>query len=135
MQAIRMLVRQVNEGRAVENEFTRAVTAEGNLKAQAPDGRGSLPCVTASSGGARCCPVQPCVLPMSAEFDAERRFWLDYTPQPDHKACECAAVLRGVAAAWECSLFGRVCTRRHRWRLHGVVEGPVQRITPKWAHP
>ncbi|MBU4507976.1 MAG: hydrogenase formation protein HypD, partial [Gammaproteobacteria bacterium] len=36
MQAILMLVRQVNEGRAhVENEFTRAVTPEGNLKAQA----------------------------------------------------------------------------------------------------
>ncbi|MFN9209417.1 MAG: hydrogenase formation protein HypD, partial [Betaproteobacteria bacterium] len=35
MQAILMLVRQVNEGRAeVENEFTRAVTREGNLKAQ-----------------------------------------------------------------------------------------------------
>ena len=36
MQAILMLVRQINEGRAeVENEFTRAVTREGNLKAQA----------------------------------------------------------------------------------------------------
>jgi hydrogenase expression/formation protein HypD len=36
MQAILMLVRQVNEGRAeVENEFTRAVTREGNRKAQA----------------------------------------------------------------------------------------------------
>ena len=36
MQAILMLVRQVNEGRAeVENEFTRAVTRDGNLKAQA----------------------------------------------------------------------------------------------------
>ena len=36
MQAILMLVRQVNDGRAeVENEFTRAVTREGNLKAQA----------------------------------------------------------------------------------------------------
>ena len=35
MQAILMLVRQVNEGRAeVENEFSRAVTREGNLKAQ-----------------------------------------------------------------------------------------------------
>ena len=35
MQAILMLVRQVNDGRAeVENEFTRAVTREGNLKAQ-----------------------------------------------------------------------------------------------------
>ncbi len=36
MQAVLMLVRQLNEGRAeVENEFTRAVTPEGNLKAQA----------------------------------------------------------------------------------------------------
>jgi hydrogenase expression/formation protein HypD len=36
MQAILMLVRQVNEGRAeVENEFSRAVTRDGNLKAQA----------------------------------------------------------------------------------------------------
>jgi hydrogenase expression/formation protein HypD len=36
MQAILMLVRQLNEGRAeVENEFSRAVTREGNLKAQA----------------------------------------------------------------------------------------------------
>ena len=36
MQAILMLVRQVNEGRAeVENEFTRAVTPAGNRKAQA----------------------------------------------------------------------------------------------------
>ena len=36
MQAVLMLVRQVNEGRAeVENEFTRAVTREGNRAAQA----------------------------------------------------------------------------------------------------
>ena len=36
MQAILMLVRQLNEGRAeVENEFTRAVTRDGNRKAQA----------------------------------------------------------------------------------------------------
>ncbi len=36
MQAILMLVRQLNDGRAeVENEFTRAVTREGNAKAKA----------------------------------------------------------------------------------------------------
>ena len=36
MQAILMLVRQLNEGRAeVENEFTRAVTRDGNCKAKA----------------------------------------------------------------------------------------------------
>nr|MCU0977509.1 hydrogenase formation protein HypD [Steroidobacteraceae bacterium] len=36
MQAILMLVRQVNDGRCeVENEFSRAVNRDGNLKAQA----------------------------------------------------------------------------------------------------
>ena len=40
MQAILMLVRQLNEGRAeVENEFTRAVTREGNEKSQGTGGR------------------------------------------------------------------------------------------------
>ena len=36
LQSVRMLVRQLNEGRAeVENEYTRTVTPEGNRKAQA----------------------------------------------------------------------------------------------------
>lgn len=36
MQAVLMLVRQVNEGRyEVENEFTRAVDRDGNRNAQA----------------------------------------------------------------------------------------------------
>ena len=39
-QAILMLVRQINEGRAeVENEYIRAVTADGNARAQRGDGR------------------------------------------------------------------------------------------------
>jgi hypothetical protein len=41
MQAMLMLVRQVNEGRAeVENEFTRAVTRDGNLRRAGRGGRG-----------------------------------------------------------------------------------------------
>ncbi len=112
MQAIRMLVRQVNEGRAeVENEFTRAVTVEGNLKAQALMAEVFTLRDSFEWRGLG-------VLPRSAlrladafsGFDAERRFGLEYTPLPDHKACECAAVLRGVTRAWECRLFGTVCT-------------------------
>ena len=56
MQAVLTLVRQVNEGRAeVENEFTRAVTPEGNLTAQALVSQVSS-CAPASSGAgsARC---------------------------------------------------------------------------------
>jgi hydrogenase expression/formation protein HypD len=112
MQAILMLVRQVNDGRAeVENQFTRAVTASGNLKAQALvsevlvardsfewRGLGELP-----ASALRLADVY-------ADLDAELRFGLSYRPVPDHPACECGAILRGIRAPRECSLFGTVCT-------------------------
>lgn len=112
MQSILMLVRQVNEGRAhVENEFTRAVTPEGNLKAQAlvsevfelrPSfewrGLGEVPYSALK------------VREGFAGFDAERRFDLSYQPVADNKACECGAILRGVKKPADCKIFGTVCT-------------------------
>jgi hydrogenase expression/formation protein HypD len=112
MQAILMLVRQVNEGRAeVENEFTRAVTREGNRAAQqvmdevfelrdAFEWRG-LGVVPHSALKLR---------ERFARFDAEQRFDLHYQSVPDHKACECGAILRGVKRPADCKLFGNVCT-------------------------
>lgn len=112
MQAVLMLVRQVNEGRAeVENEFTRAVTRDGNRAAQAamadvfeprPEfewrGLGSVP-----QGALQ-------IRPSYAQFDAERRFGQAYRSVPDHKQCECGAILRGVKKPTDCKLFGTVCT-------------------------
>ncbi len=112
MQAVLMLVRQVNQGRAeVENEFTRAVTREGNLKAQALvsevfelrtsfewRGLGEVPYSALK------------IREPFATFDAERRFGLTYTPVPDNKACECGAILRGVKKPTDCKIFGTVCT-------------------------
>ncbi len=112
MQAIRMLVRQVNEGRAVvENEFTRAVTPEGNEKAQNLvsevfelrrsfewRGLGEVPYSALK------------IRERFAEFDAERRFNLEYQPVADNKACECGAILRGVKKPTDCKIFGTVCT-------------------------
>ena len=112
MQAILMLVRQVNEGRAqVENQFRRAVTSEGNLKAQAvvsevfelrPSfewrGLGEVPYSALK------------IREAYAAFDAERRFALDYKPVADNKACECGAILRGVKRPTDCKIFGTVCT-------------------------
>ena len=107
-----MLVRQVNEGRAqVENQFRRAVTSEGNLKAQAvvsevfelrPSfewrGLGEVPYSALK------------IREAYAAFDAERRFALDYKPVADNKACECGAILRGVKRPTDCKIFGTVCT-------------------------
>ena len=45
-----------------------------------------------------------------AAFDAEARFGLVYQPVPDHKSCECGAILRGVKTPLDCKLFGTVCT-------------------------
>ncbi|MDI6750051.1 MAG: hydrogenase formation protein HypD [Rhodocyclaceae bacterium] len=112
MQAILMLIRQVNEGRCeVENEFTRAVSREGNVKAQALvaevfelrrsfewRGMGTIPYSALA------------IRQAFADFDAERRFGLEYHPVPDHKACECGAILRGVKEPRDCKLFGTVCT-------------------------
>lgn len=112
MQSILMLVRQVNAGRAqVENQFTRAVTTEGNLKAQAlvsevfelrPSfewrGLGEVPYSALR------------IREDFAGFDAERRFSLSYRPVADNKACECGAILRGVKKPADCKIFGTVCT-------------------------
>lgn len=112
MQSILMLVRQINAGRAeVENEFTRAVTREGNRKAQGLveevfelradfewRGLGTLP-----DSALR-------LRPEFAAFDAEQRFGIVYISVPDHKACECGAILRGEKRPQECKIFGAVCT-------------------------
>jgi len=112
MQAILMLVRQVNEGRSeVENEFTRAVTRDGNVKAQALvaevfelrrsfewRGLGEVPYSALAIRGEY------------AAFDAERKFALETRKVADNKACECGAILRGVKHPRECKLFGTVCT-------------------------
>ncbi|HSC65972.1 MAG TPA: hydrogenase formation protein HypD [Caldimonas sp.] len=112
MQAIRMLVRQINDGRAeVENEFARAVSREGNLKAQGVvsdvfelrrsfewRGLGEVPysALRIRSG--------------YAAFDAETKFSLETRSVADNKACECGAILRGVKHPRECKVFGTVCT-------------------------
>ena len=112
MQAILMLVRQINEGRAVvENEFTRAVTRDGNpaaIKVVADvlemrdsfewRGLGEVPNSALK------------IRPEYAQWDAERKFDLQYRAVADHKQCECGAILRGVKRPTDCKLFGTVCT-------------------------
>ncbi|MBI5782548.1 MAG: hydrogenase formation protein HypD [Gammaproteobacteria bacterium] len=112
LQAIGMLVRQLNEGRAeVENQFTRGVTHAGNLKAQALvaeifelrrsfewRGLGTVP-----YSGLR-------IKKSHAAFDAEARFPLTQTPVHENKACECGAILRGVKKPTDCGIFGTLCT-------------------------
>jgi hydrogenase expression/formation protein HypD len=112
MQAILMLVRQVNEGRAeVENQYRRAVTADGNRRAQESVARvfalrnsfewrglGEVP-----ASGLRLAEAY-------AGFDAERRFAMASPSAPDNPACECGPILRGAKKPVDCKLFGTLCT-------------------------
>jgi hydrogenase expression/formation protein HypD len=112
MQAIRMLIRQVNEGRAeVENEFSRAVDRNGNLKAQALVAEVFEMRKNFEWRGLNVLPYSALRIRSTfAEFDAEKRFSVDYASVPDHKACECGAILRGVKRPQDCKIFGTVCT-------------------------
>ncbi|OWW21090.1 hydrogenase formation protein HypD [Noviherbaspirillum denitrificans] len=112
IQAILMLVRQVNQGRAeVENEFTRAVTTEGNVTAQTLVSEVFELRTTFEWRGLGEVPYSALrIRPAYAAFDAERKFQLDYRPVADNKACECGAILRGVKRPTDCKLFGTVCT-------------------------
>jgi hydrogenase expression/formation protein HypD len=96
---------------AVDNQFRRAVTRDGNRKAQqlvaevfelrrsfAWRGLGELPYSALR------------IRRRFADFDAERRFAIDYVAVPVHPACECGAILRGVKRPAECRIFGTVCT-------------------------
>lgn len=112
MQAILMLVRQVNEGRAeVENEFVRAVDRHGNLAAQGlMDAVFELRPSFEWRGLGEVAHSALKIRPALARFDAEARFGLSYQPVPDHKACECGPILRGQKKPIDCKLFGTVCT-------------------------
>jgi hydrogenase expression/formation protein HypD len=115
MQAIYMLVRQLNSGRAcVENQFTRGVTREGNAKAQRLvaevfelrrsfewRGLGEL-----SYSGLR-------IKAAYGQFDAERRFAMEFKATPENAACQCPAIIRGVKKPTDCAIFGTACTPRN----------------------
>jgi hydrogenase expression/formation protein HypD len=112
VQAILMLVRQVNEGRSeIENQYIRAVSEEGNLKAKSEiddifesreafewRGLGEIPLSALRLREAY------------AQFDAERRFSIVTQSARDNPACECGAILRGVKRPQDCKLFGVACT-------------------------
>jgi len=112
LQSILMLVRQLNEGRAeIENQYTRAVTATGNRKAQAAvaevfslrpsfEWRG-LGAIAESALG---------ISDAYVHYDAEQRFDMVYKAAAGTKGCECPAVLRGAKKPTDCKLFATTCT-------------------------
>ena len=115
MQAILMLVRQVNEGRARGREpvhprghprrqrnARKAVVAEVfELREELRMARPRRACPTARCG----CSEKYAAVRRRAALRHRRR-----CRRADNPACECGAILRGVKKPAECKLFGTVCT-------------------------
>ncbi|WP_294540480.1 hydrogenase formation protein HypD [uncultured Rhodoblastus sp.] len=112
MQAILMLARQINEGRhVVENQYIRAVTVDGNLKAKAFVAEVFETRETFEWRGLGFIPDSALRLREEfSEFDAEKIFGVETVAAKDNPACECGAILRGVKKPVDCKLFGTVCT-------------------------
>jgi hydrogenase expression/formation protein HypD len=112
MQAVLMLIQQVNQGRCeVENEFSRAVTRDGNAKAQDRVAEVFELRHEFEWRGLGVVPYSALKIRQTyGDFDAEKRFELLYHSVPDNKACECGAILRGVKRPQDCKIFGTVCT-------------------------
>jgi hydrogenase expression/formation protein HypD len=112
LQSAYMIVKQVVEGRAeVENQYSRVVLRDGNVKAlevifevfEPRDyfewrGLGSI----AHSGMK--------MKSKYAAFDAELKFAVPGLKIADPKACQCGEILKGVKKPWECKVFGTACT-------------------------
>lgn len=115
LQAILMLVKQLREGRAeVENQYTRAVSWDGNEAAMAAmeevfeirplfewRGLGDIPQSALK------------LRPEFAPWDAEVRFQVQGSTVTDPQAAQCGDVLRGVLKPHQCRLFGKECTPEH----------------------
>jgi hydrogenase expression/formation protein HypD len=107
-----MLIRQINAGRAVvENQYTRAVTEDGNRKAQALMAEVFTPRETFEWRGLGFLPDSALRLADEySDLDAERRFPVEVGTVREVKGCECPAILRGIKEPTDCKLFGTVCT-------------------------
>ena len=115
LHAVRHLLRQITEGRnAAVNAYPRAVTAEGNRRAQALVEQVLEPREAFEWRGLGTLP-HSALRPRAAyaAHDAERRFALPCHAVPDPPACRCAAVLRGAESPAQCRLFGTACTPAH----------------------
>ncbi|PHS75917.1 MAG: hydrogenase formation protein HypD [Rhodospirillaceae bacterium] len=112
MQSVLQLIRQANDGRAeVENEYTRAVTPEGNKKAQALMEEVFEIKDTFEWRGLGFVPNSALKIRKNFEqFDAQKRFAIDVPVPQENKACACGDILRGEKTPTDCKIFGTVCT-------------------------
>jgi hydrogenase expression/formation protein HypD len=112
MQSFLMVLQQLHDGRAeVENQYTRVVKRDGNRQALAVINKVFETCDLEWRGLGLIPASGLRIREQYAEYDAEHRFPdVVATARPDHPACICGDVLRGVKTPHECAVFATACT-------------------------
>ena len=114
MESILMIVKQKNEEQTkVEIQYSRAVTLDGNIKAQEMIAKYMTPRTHFRWRGIGDIESSALVLREEyAQYDAEKVFaeFLSDEPIDDHKLCICGTILKGLAKPSDCKVFGTACT-------------------------
>ncbi|MBN2486412.1 MAG: hydrogenase formation protein HypD [Bacteroidales bacterium] len=111
LQSILLLVRRIeNNSPGIDIQYSRAVSREGNLKAQKFVASVFSPCDDVWRGLGKINHSGLKLKPEFAEFDAEENFELKIFEKPEPKGCICGDILKGMANPVQCKLFGETCT-------------------------
>jgi hydrogenase expression/formation protein HypD len=113
LQGILMLARQVASGRAaVEIQYTRGVSEEGNQAALKMMNRVFEPCDAPWRGLGLIRRSGLAIRQRYGSHDAAARFDVSVPPAGEPPGCLCAQVLRGAVKPPGCKLFRKVCSPR-----------------------
>ncbi len=111
LESIRLLLGQIKSGQArVENEYRRAVTYEGNLKAQQLMEKVFTKQTTSWRGIGKIPQSGLKIRQNYASFDVEAQFPIKIKESEDYPGCICGDILRGLKTPPDCSLFKKVCS-------------------------
>lgn len=114
LESIRLLLGQIKSGQSrVENEYRRAVTYEGNLKAQQLMEKMFTKQTTSWRGIGKISQSGLKIRQDYASFDVEAQFPIKIKESEDYPGCICGDILRGLKTPPDCSLFKKVCSPSH----------------------
>ena len=111
LEAIAAIVRQVADGRAeVENVYGVAVTDEGNAVARQVVAQVFEPAAAVWRAMGTLDESGLALRSDYAQFDARRRFDVEFGPDESPAGCLCGQVIQGMVDPAECPLFATACT-------------------------
>lgn len=110
LQGILMTVRQLERGEAkVENQYSRIVSEEGNVKAQEMIYE-VFEVTDRLWRGMEVIPMSGYKVKSSlSDFDAEKKFNVNIAEAPENPECIAGDIMKGIKKPFECQHFGKKC--------------------------